>query len=376
MYFAVLIIVGVTVLAQFGVQTASIIAAPGLEPGWTGKLWAVHNGLEHAERIAPGARYVLLTDADPTRPLAQLSSGIGDVLISYGGNEMVPYLLTYDDVGMGCTTGEALTPLLMSFEAVGSNPDRLAPLVFTVAATCTETLATEQQCNVFAHPVTKFKLKRGPIRVRERHQPKLDALGFAGMMRPISTSCADHMGASWARVRTWDGAKWNITSDWYQADDSVIKPMVKASADTALWRKGETSGHTQRLVSLAADCDQDALLAVVDQTGPACHEGTGTCWSHRDGAPVATWLGVMDRLCMDRKKAPAGRYTDQLLADPLFAASKIEEEAGEVGAVLRGQDNEDSLEHEAADLLYHLVTGLHAAGCDLSQVLAELKSRD
>jgi branched-chain amino acid transport system substrate-binding protein len=68
-------------------------------------------------------------------------------------------------------------------------------------------------------------------------QPKLDALGFAGMMRPVSTSCADHMGASWARVRTWDGAKWNITSDWYQADDSVIKPMVKASADKYLGEK-------------------------------------------------------------------------------------------------------------------------------------------
>ena len=62
-------------------------------------------------------------------------------------------------------------------------------------------------------------------------QKKLDGLGFAGVMRPISTSCADHMGASWARVQTWDGAKWNFTSEWYQADDQIIKPMVKAAAD-------------------------------------------------------------------------------------------------------------------------------------------------
>ena len=61
-------------------------------------------------------------------------------------------------------------------------------------------------------------------------QPKLDALGFAGVMRPISTSCADHMGAAWARIHTWDGAKWNFTSDWLQADDQIIKPMVKAAA--------------------------------------------------------------------------------------------------------------------------------------------------
>ena len=62
-------------------------------------------------------------------------------------------------------------------------------------------------------------------------QKKLDALGFAGVMRPISTSCADHRGATWARIHTWDGKKWNFTSDWYQSDDAVIKPMIKAAAD-------------------------------------------------------------------------------------------------------------------------------------------------
>ncbi len=51
-------------------------------------------------------------------------------------------------------------------------------------------------------------------------QKKLDALGFAGVMRPVSTSCADHMGSAWARIQTWDGTKWNFTSDWYQADDA------------------------------------------------------------------------------------------------------------------------------------------------------------
>jgi branched-chain amino acid transport system substrate-binding protein len=62
-------------------------------------------------------------------------------------------------------------------------------------------------------------------------QKKLDALGFAGVMRPVSTSCADHLGANWARVHTWDGTKWNFTSDWLQADEQIIKPMVKAAAD-------------------------------------------------------------------------------------------------------------------------------------------------
>jgi branched-chain amino acid transport system substrate-binding protein len=61
-------------------------------------------------------------------------------------------------------------------------------------------------------------------------QKKLDALGFAGVMRPVSTSCVDHMGSSWARIHTWDGSKWNFTSDWYQADDSILKPMVRSAA--------------------------------------------------------------------------------------------------------------------------------------------------
>lgn len=62
-------------------------------------------------------------------------------------------------------------------------------------------------------------------------QKKLDGLGMAGVLRPVSTSCADHMGASWVRVHTWDGKKWNFTSDWLQGDEQIIKPMVKAAAD-------------------------------------------------------------------------------------------------------------------------------------------------
>ena len=62
-------------------------------------------------------------------------------------------------------------------------------------------------------------------------QAKLDALGFKGVMRPVSTSCVDHMGSAWARVHTWDGAKFAWASDWLQADDQIIRPLVKASAD-------------------------------------------------------------------------------------------------------------------------------------------------
>ena len=62
-------------------------------------------------------------------------------------------------------------------------------------------------------------------------QKRLDSLGFSGVLRPISTSCQDHMGSSWARIHTWDGAKWNFSSDFMQADEQIIKPMVRAAAD-------------------------------------------------------------------------------------------------------------------------------------------------
>jgi branched-chain amino acid transport system substrate-binding protein len=62
-------------------------------------------------------------------------------------------------------------------------------------------------------------------------QKKLDALGFAGVLRPIATSCSDHLGARWARIETWDGAKWAISSDWYTADEKIIEPMARHSAE-------------------------------------------------------------------------------------------------------------------------------------------------
>ena len=71
-------------------------------------------------------------------------------------------------------------------------------------------------------------------------QGKLDKLGFADVMRPIKTTCADHMGSTWARMETWDGKKWTLGSDWYQADENLIKPMVKAAADKYLADKGLT----------------------------------------------------------------------------------------------------------------------------------------
>jgi branched-chain amino acid transport system substrate-binding protein len=79
-------------------------------------------------------------------------------------------------------------------------------------------------------------------------QAKLDALGFKGVMRPISTSCMDHLGSNWARIHTWDGKKWNFTSDWLKADEQVLKPLVKTTADKYAAEKKLTR-------RLPKDCD-------------------------------------------------------------------------------------------------------------------------
>jgi branched-chain amino acid transport system substrate-binding protein len=71
-------------------------------------------------------------------------------------------------------------------------------------------------------------------------QKRLDALGFAGVLRPLSTSCSDHMGSTWARVQTWDGSKWVFSSDFMQADEQIIKPMVKTGAEKYLADKKMT----------------------------------------------------------------------------------------------------------------------------------------
>ncbi len=78
-------------------------------------------------------------------------------------------------------------------------------------------------------------------------QKKLDALGFAGVMRPVSTSCADHLGANWARVHTWDGSKWVFSSDWLQADEQILKPLVKTAA-------GKYAAEKKLEPRTAADC--------------------------------------------------------------------------------------------------------------------------
>ena len=137
----------------------------------------------------------------------------------------------------------------------------------------------------------------------------------------------------------------------------------------ALWRKGDTSGNVQRLVSLHADCDRDALVARVLPAGPSCHTGEWSCFA----SPPT--LAALATTIAERAASPAeDSYTSKLLADPNLRLKKLGEEAVEL-ALACGRGDRERVAEEAADLLYHMLVAARAADVSLEDVLAVLESR-
>ena len=155
-----------------------------------------------------------------------------------------------------------------------------------------------------------------------------------------------------------------------------------------LWRKGESSGHEQRVAEIRLDCDGDAVLYRVEQTGPACHTGTRTCFSSavggRNGGAglepgedpgghlLSRLAGVIAARAAERAE---GSYTARLLEAGVPAISqKVGEEAVELVVAANAQDDA-RVAAESADLLYHLLVLLKARGVPLDAVLRELENR-
>jgi len=152
-----------------------------------------------------------------------------------------------------------------------------------------------------------------------------------------------------------------------------------------IWRKGETSGNVLRLRQLRYDCDGDALLALVEPAGPACHTGERTCFYRELGgsastekdAPAASGepalvpgeaLSALERTLRSRAaERPESSYTVKLLDDPKLLGEKVEEEAEEVVRAAR-EESDERVAEEAADLLYHLSVLL--ASREVSQAAA------
>lgn len=135
----------------------------------------------------------------------------------------------------------------------------------------------------------------------------------------------------------------------------------------AVWRKGETSGCTQRLISVDVDCDRDALIFYVEQTGPTCHRGSERCF----GEAPFSWATLMSRV-RDRAITSGGySYTRELLTNPMLLEEKLLEEANEV-AEARTQDE---VAWECADLLYFMSVKMQATGVGIADVMAQLAAR-
>ena len=143
-----------------------------------------------------------------------------------------------------------------------------------------------------------------------------------------------------------------------------------------LWHKGETSGNVQRVKALRFDCDADALVALVEPAGPACHTGDRSCFHQGELEPTPSEaLAVLERTVAERKAAPsAGSYTAELLADPPRIGDKVREEADEVARAAAGESDQ-RLREEAADVLYHLTVLLASRDLSLADAFEELNAR-
>jgi phosphoribosyl-ATP pyrophosphohydrolase/phosphoribosyl-AMP cyclohydrolase len=143
------------------------------------------------------------------------------------------------------------------------------------------------------------------------------------------------------------------------------------------WHKGATSGNTQAVRALRLDCDGDALLALVEPAGPACHTGERTCFHNGELEPPAPHeaLPILERTLAQRAaERPAGSYTVTLLEDSNLAGEKVREEAEEVTRAVR-EETDERVDNEAADVLYHLAVLLRSRDRSLADAETVLNDR-
>jgi phosphoribosyl-AMP cyclohydrolase / phosphoribosyl-ATP pyrophosphohydrolase len=143
------------------------------------------------------------------------------------------------------------------------------------------------------------------------------------------------------------------------------------------WHKGAQSGNVQAVRALRLDCDGDALLALVEPAGPACHTGQRTCFHRGEldpGAPHET-LPSLERTLLERSgERPEGSYTVELLDHPERIGEKVMEEAEEVTRAAR-EESQERVDEEAADVLYHLLVLLRSRGRSLADAERVLDGR-
>lgn len=141
-----------------------------------------------------------------------------------------------------------------------------------------------------------------------------------------------------------------------------------------IWKKGETSGNLQRAIELVTDCDGDAILARVEQTGVACHTGTYSCFSKEPMPPRDVFAELWEVFEQRRASGCESSYTCKLLANRNLLLKKIAEESSEVIIAAKDRERKEVV-YEAADLLYHLLVLLYDEGITVDEVKKELEGR-
>ena len=145
-----------------------------------------------------------------------------------------------------------------------------------------------------------------------------------------------------------------------------------------LWKKGEESGHVQRIKSIQTDCDGDTLLVRVEQTGVACHLGRPSCFEeviYGDTEETMAIIPDLRRVIEDRHANPSDEsYTCKLFNDETRMCKKVIEEAGEFALAIKDGDR-DEMVWELADLIYHTMVAIEKTGLPMSEVYKKLKER-
>jgi phosphoribosyl-AMP cyclohydrolase / phosphoribosyl-ATP pyrophosphohydrolase len=184
----------------------------------------------------------------------------------------------------------------------------------------------------------------------------------------------------------------------YMNEESLLRTLetreihLYSRSRRETWHKGASSGNFQRLRQIRYDCDGDALVALVDPAGPACHTGERSCF-YRDlegtadpgadapgvvGEPTPLpyeALAILERTLLARqRRRPEGSYTVELLEDPRLAGDKVREEAAEVVKAVNSE-SEERVAEEGADVVYHLAVLLLSRGLSMAEVLHVLNGR-
>jgi phosphoribosyl-ATP pyrophosphohydrolase/phosphoribosyl-AMP cyclohydrolase len=178
-----------------------------------------------------------------------------------------------------------------------------------------------------------------------------------------------------------DALSGKVLMQGYMDQDALAKTLETGKvtffsrSKQRLWTKGETSGNTLDLVSVACDCDQDSLLVLANPNGPTCHTGVESCW-FEGNTPAFTFLADLERVLAARKDAdPKSSYTASLYNKGIKRiAQKVGEEGVETALAATVHDKEE-LKNEAADLLYHLTVLLQASDMSLNDALNVLRER-